>query len=336
MINSIENCKIETEDDGIRLDRWFKRHYPNLTHSQLEKLIRTGQIRLDGKRIKSNTRVHKDQKLRVPPIQFLDTASKKIKSVAKVNDYDIELLRQAIIYKDKFIIAINKPAGLAVQGGSSTNRHIDAMLGGLKFEMIERPKLIHRLDKDTTGVLLLGRTSEATNYLSKAFKTRGVHKIYWAIVVGEPQQKHGKVDIRLQKRGGTHGEKMVPSKYGKRAVTFYRTIDQVKNLVTWLALMPKTGRTHQLRAHCAEIGIPILSDGKYGGNKSFLPNYGVKKLHLHAKAIKFPHPNGGYFQVVSELSPHMKKTWNSFGFDEKQVVDPFEDFYEQWYGEGVE
>ena len=329
--------EVRNEDEGIRLDRWFKRYFPEIGHVQLERLLRKGQIRLDGKRVKSNTRIEESQKIRIPPIKTNERVGTKNRSKFIVTREDSKILHNSIIYKDEYIIAINKPAGLAVQGGSGTSKHIDAMLNNLQFEMKERPKLVHRLDKDTSGVLLLARSTKAASFLTKAFKTRDVHKIYWAAVVGLPKIKYGKIDMALEKKGGRFGEKMVVDKNGKRAITFYRTIDNTGNKSSWLAMMPETGRTHQLRVHCAELGTPILGDGKYGGAGAFLEGAsGIdRKLHLHAKAIKFPHPAGGFFQVVSDLAPHMIKSWKYLGFDEKLVMDPFEDFYEQWYGEDL-
>ena len=332
----LQILEVKENDDGVRLDRWFKRHFPALPHGQLEKLLRKGQVRLDGKRVKSGARVIQGQKIRIPPLTLMERSQPKKNS--NVTDRDIDLLLQSVIHKDEHIIAINKPAGLAVQGGSGMSKHIDAMLNSLRFEMKERPKLIHRLDKNTSGVLLLARSASAASFLTRAFKTRDVHKIYWAIVVGLPKIKYGKIDISLEKQGGKFGEKVVADKNGKRALTYYRTVDNASNKSTWLAMMPETGRTHQLRVHCAELGTPILGDGKYGGTKAFFEGAeGIdRQLHLHAKAIKFPHPDGGYFQVVSDLSPHMKRSWKYLGYDESLVIDPFEDFYEEWYGDNVE
>ena len=329
----LHTLQVNSDDDGIRLDRWFKRHFSDIGHGQLEKLLRSGQVRINGKRAKSNTRIIKGQEIRVPPIKIETRPRRKKILTDSITEHDVEKLRQSIIYKDDHIIAINKPAGLAVQGGSGTSKHIDAMLNGLRFEMKDRPKLIHRLDKDTSGVLLLARTLNVASKLNKAFKTNSVHKIYWAIVVGTPKIKHGKIDLPLEKKTGKFGEKVVVDQKGKRALTYYRTIDTASNKVTWLTMMPETGRTHQLRVHSAELDTPILGDGKYGGVGAFLEGgEGLdQQLHLHAKAIKFPHPEGGFFQVVSDLSPHMLKTWKYFGFDKKMIVDPFEDFYEQWY-----
>ena len=332
---TLKTLQVGGEDDGIRLDRWFKRHFPDIGHGRLEKLLRKGQVRIDGKRAKSSTRIEEGQEIRVPPISADPRPRPKKVVKDNVTDRDVELLRQAVIHKDDHIIAINKPAGLAVQGGSGTSKHVDAMLNGLQFEMKERPKLIHRLDKDTSGVLLLARTAKSASMLSKTFKTKDVHKIYWAAVVGMPKIKYGKINLALEKRPGKHGEQVVADEDGKRAVTYYRTIDNAAGKASWLAMMPETGRTHQLRVHCKELSTPILGDGKYGGRDAFLEGAdGVsQQLHLHAKAIKFPHPAGGYFQVVSELSDHMRKTWKYLGFDEKLILDPFEDFYEEWYAD---
>ena len=329
---------IDSDEDGIRLDRWFRRHFPDINHGYLQKLLRKGHIKVDGHRAKSNTRVQDGQDITIPKIRDNPVTKARKVNYNRINDNDIDLLKSSVIFKDDYIIAINKPSGLAVQGGSRTSKHVDAMLSSLQYDFKERPKLVHRLDKDTSGVLLLARTSKVASQLTKAFKRNEVHKIYWAIVVGSPQIKNGKVDLALNKEPSKFGDKMTVSLKGKRAVTYYRTVDNASDKVTWLAMMPKTGRTHQLRVHCSEIKIPILGDGKYGGTEAFLKGAeGIdKKLHLHAKAIKFPHPAGGFFQVVSDLSPHMDKAWKYFGFNSKKVIDPFEDFYEQWYNDHEE
>ncbi len=307
---------IKPEETDIRLDRWFKRHYPGLSHSLLQKWMRTGQVRVDGKRVKANVRLESGQMVRVPPGAD-DIKSKDKPAVAAINRSDRKILLNSILFQDEEIIAINKPPGLAVQGGSKTHRHLDAMLDALKFDANERPRLVHRLDKDTSGVLVLARTVKTASYLSQVFKSRKANKIYWAIVVGNPKPKSGLIKSALEKRGGSRGEQMqAVSDGGKHAITSYRVIDHAGQKAAWLELKPQTGRTHQLRVHCASMNTPILGDRKYGGAKAVVPGVEFsRKRHLHACALDLPHPNGQRFQITAPLPDFMQKTWLSFGFE---------------------
>ena len=327
-MSGVQNIQVHGDDAGIRLDRWFKRHFPGLGHGRLEKFLRKGQIRVDGKRAKSRTRLDEGQSIRIPPYE--DKENKKPSGKPKINikDSDLEALRNSILHQDDHVIAINKPAGLAVQGGTGTHKHIDAMLETLQFEKRERPKLVHRLDKDTSGVLILARTTKAATALTQAFKSKDVLKIYWGIVVGVPKPRHGRIDIPLQKRPARKGEKVVADEDGRRAVTYYHIIENAARKAAWLAMMPETGRTHQLRVHCAELRTPILGDGKYGGREAFLEGAeGVAdQLHLHAKAIRIKHPVGGLLEIMAPLSDHMKASWKYFGFDESIAAVPFDGF----------
>lgn len=330
-MSGVQNLQVQSDDADIRLDRWFKRHFPDLSHGHLEKFLRKGHIRVDGKRAKSNTRIEEGQSIRIPPLEQVMAHKPKWKPKIEVSERDIEALRQSILHQDDHIIAINKPAGLAVQGGTGTHKHVDAMLDGLQFEKKERPKLVHRLDKDTSGVLLLARTTKAATALTQAFKTKEVMKIYWAVVVGVPRPRHGRIDIPLEKRPGHKGEQMVADEEGKKAITYYHVIENAARKAAWLAMMPETGRTHQLRVHCAEMGTPVLGDGKYGGKEAFFEGAeGVaNQLHLHAKGLRIFHPGGGILEVSAPLPDHMKATWKYLGFDEAAVADPFEGFEEE-------
>ncbi len=327
-MSGVQNIQVHGDEAGIRLDRWFKRHVPDLGHGRLEKLLRKGQIRVDGKRAKSSTRLEEGQSIRIPPFQVGESRKAKKPAKTVIKEGDIEALRNSILHQDDHVIAINKPAGLAVQGGTGTHKHIDAMLAGLQFEKKEKPKLVHRLDKDTSGVLLLARTTKAATALANAFKSKEVMKIYWAAVVGVPKPRHGRIDIPLEKRPGHKGEQVVADEDGRRAVTYYHVIENAARKAAWLAMMPETGRTHQLRVHCAELGTPVLGDGKYGGKAAFLEGAeGVaSQLHLHAKALRIGHPAGGVLEVVAPLSDHMKASWKYLGFDEAIAADPFEGF----------
>jgi len=326
------NVEVGDDDDGVRLDRWFKRHYPSLPFGQVSKIIRTGQVRLDGSRAKANTRLEAGQVLRLPP--SLQNAESD-KPVTKLTDADIDFAQSLVIHKDKHVIALNKPAGLAVQGGSKTYRHLDGLLDALRFESDMRPKLVHRLDRDTSGVLILARTSKAAGFLSKAFKERTTRKIYWALCVGVPRPAKGLIDLPLLKEKGRTGqdfkERTIPAApgdpNGRPAQTYYAEIDRAAQRVSWLALMPLTGRTHQLRAHCAAIGHPIVGDFKYGGapaKEPVIPEHDPT-LHLHARSLDIPHPAGGRLVLEAQLPEHMVQTWKTLEFSQNDDGAPFEE-----------
>ncbi len=314
--------EVVADEADIRLDRWFKRHYPNLGHGRLEKLLRTGQVRLDGSRVKAGERLRAGQRIRIPPLG--DGAASKRPPRPTVSAADAEALRSRVLYRDQDIIAIDKPAGLAVQGGSKTPRHIDAMLDALREKGEERPRLVHRLDRDTSGVLVLARNARAAAWLGRQFRQREVGKLYWALVVGDPERDHGRIDLALAKRPGAHGEQMAGDAHGQAAITDFKVIERVGRRAAWLALRPLTGRTHQLRVHCAAIGAPIMGDGKYGGAAAYLAGGGFsKQLHLHARALTLPRRDGGELRLVAPLPAHMAETWRLFGFDAKTEDDPF-------------
>jgi 23S rRNA pseudouridine955/2504/2580 synthase len=312
-MSGVETVTVRSEDGTARLDRWFKRHYPGLSHGRLEKLLRTGQIRVDGKRARAGDPVTPGQAIRVPPLP--ETPASPATGKPKARPQDVALLRDAVLYRDDWAIVVNKPAGLAVQGGTNTDRHVDALLDGLRFDSTERPRLVHRLDKDTSGVLLIARHAAAAAFFTRAFRDRATRKVYWAIVVGVPQLHRGRIDLALSKSGGAGRERVEADADGKHAVTYYAVVDHAGRRASWLALLPVTGRTHQLRAHCAALDTPILGDGKYGGS-------GAHQLHLHARSLAIPHPQGGTLSVAAPLPPHMRRMWEFFGFD-ADVPDPF-------------
>ena len=314
-VRTIEVAEVEA---GSRLDRRFKRRYPNLSHGRIEKLLRTGQIRVDGRRVKAGLRLSPGMRIRVPPIA--DTAIAAARKPARTREpsrEDAAKLRALVLYKDDDVIAIDKPPGLAVQGGTKTLIHLDAMLDALKLGNDERPRLVHRLDKDSSGVLLLARTPAAASRLAASFRQREARKTYWAVTVGVPSPREGKVDLALAKLPGRGGERMVAdAEAGKRAITYYSVIETAGRTAAWVALSPLTGRTHQLRAHCAHLGTPILGDGKYGAKAAFLAGRGVsRKLHLHALSLSIPHPRAGRIDVTAPLPAHMAETFALFGFD---------------------
>lgn len=330
-MSGVQTIIVEGDEDGVRLDRWFKNKFPDVTHGRLQKLLRTGQIRIDGGRVKANHRLAPGQQVRIPPINTNDAPKReaKAKPIAELSDADAAEIKSTVLFKDDHLIAINKPAGLAVQGGSKLNRHVDGMLDALRFGSDERPRLVHRLDKDTSGVLLLARTAKVAATLTAAFRTSDMQKVYWAAVKGVPVPRHGYIDQPLRKEKVHQGERVVTSPVGLRAVTNYRTIEAAGRRAAWLELMPETGRTHQLRVHTAAIGNPILGDGKYGGGEAFLDTDAIaSQIHLHARALKFLHPSGsgGAFQVIAPLPPHMLATWRFLGFDQDDLkAIPFQD-----------
>ena len=323
-MSGVETIAVAEDDAELRLDRWFRRHFPDLPHGRLEKLLRTGQVRVDGRRAKGATRLVAGQKVRVPP---LGAAAPRAHTPAQpaADRRDLARIRELVIYRDDEVIAINKPAGLAVQGGTGVTRHVDAMLDGLRFGASDRPRLVHRLDKDTSGVLLLGRTPGAAARLAAAFRGREAEKTYWALVAGVPKPARGRIEIALAKQGGAGLERAAPAKGGgKTAVTYYAVLETAGRKAAWLALRPVTGRTHQIRAHCAAIGTPIMGDGKYGGREAFSSGAPeLRKLQLHARAITLPHPRAGTLQIVADLSAGMAATWHFFGFDPARSDDPF-------------
>ena len=322
-MSKVDHRRIDASEAELRLDRWFKRHYPDLGHGRLEKLLRTGQVRIDGRRAKAGERLEVGQEIRIPPLGDAPSPRKKAPR-PRVSEADAKELRARVLYQDDDIIAIDKPAGLAVQGGSKTTRHLDAMLDALAAKGDERPRLVHRLDRDTSGVLVLARNVSAAARLGKLFRGREVSKLYWALVVGDPEAEEGRIDLALAKRPGPRGERMAGDADGQAAVTDFKVIERVGRQAAWLALRPLTGRTHQLRVHCAAIGTPIMGDGKYGGAGAYLAGVGFsKQLHLHARALSLPRRRGGEIRLTAPLPAHMAETWRLFGFNSKTDDNPF-------------
>jgi 23S rRNA pseudouridine955/2504/2580 synthase len=322
MTNAVETLTVSGEDGPLRLDRWFKRHYPALAHGRLEKLLRTGQIRVDGKRAKAGDRLAPGQAIRVPPLNAAEPGGPP--APRQLLPADEAMLQASVLHRDEAVIVLDKPPGLAVQGGTRSERHLDGLLDALRFGHVERPRLVHRLDKDTSGVLVIARTAAAAAFLTRAFREKTTRKIYWALAVGVPKPSQGRIALALAKRSGHAGERVrADPDEGKHAITYYRVVDSIGERVSWLALLPVTGRTHQLRAHCAAIGTPILGDGKYGGAAAHLAGPpGARRLHLHARALAIPHPQGGMLRVTAPLPPHMRRSWEFFGFP-GEVEDPF-------------
>jgi len=317
---NVRTFAVAEEDDGIRLDRWFKRNLPDVSFGQVSRWARTGQLRVDGKRATPGDRILAGQSIRVPPQTEEAPAAaapkKKAPERPTLTDEEIEFVRSLIIYEDGSAFVLNKPPGLATQGGTKTNEHLDRLLGGLVAEDAPRPKLVHRLDKDTSGALLVARTPRAAAFFSKSFSGRTARKVYWALVAGVPSINDGMIDLPLAKQPGTGGEKMhVDEAEGAAARTRYRVIERAGNRAAWVELQPQTGRTHQLRVHLLAIGHPIVGDGKYGGLDAFLTGSISRKMHLHARRIRIDHPDGGQIDVTAELPDHFAASVESLGFD---------------------
>jgi 23S rRNA pseudouridine955/2504/2580 synthase len=335
-----------TEDEGEqRLDRWMKRRFPHITQGAVEKMCRTGQLRVDSGRVKASDRVAPGMTIRIPPMP--DEHSVAPARPDGISAQDEKMILSCVLWKDEHMIVLNKPPGLASQGGSGQgDRHVDGLTEALKFGYKERPKMVHRLDKDTSGVLLLARTDRVARALSESLRHREARKIYWAVVAGVPNPKKGSIKFYLDKapghgRGG-EGEKMIcihPAKAkdhpeAKRSQTDFFTLWFLGSRLSWMALEPVTGRTHQLRAHMAEIGHPIIGDGKYGGSDSFNPGDGwgaavggdvSKKMHLHARSLSIEHPiTKQQMTFTAPLPDHMAKTWKALDWKEDDVpADPF-------------
>jgi len=319
---------ISNEDEGIRLDRWFKRHYPGLNHGALEKLLRTGQIRIDGKRAKAGDRLEAGQAIRIPPQLEISTPAKPAPPPkAASRDADASLMRDMIIYEDASLFVLNKPSGLASQGGSGVARHVDGMLGALQGSKRQRPRLVHRLDRDTSGVMIVARTIPAAAALSESLRRRDARKTYWALVKGVPKPRRGTIKLALAKAGASGEERMEPADEddagAKWATTHYAVVDTAAGQYAWVALRPVSGRTHQLRAHMAHLGTPIVGDFKYGGEAAKGMGELKDRLHLHARAIDITNPSGGRLRIEAQLPPHMTHAWQLFGFNADIKSDPF-------------
>jgi 23S rRNA pseudouridine955/2504/2580 synthase len=324
-VSGVRTIRVSEADEGLRLDRWFRRHFPALAHGRLEKLLRTGQVRVDGGRVKANTRLEAGQSVRVPPLPETPEAAGADKAPpARPGAGDRDFVRSLLLHEDDSILVLNKPPGLAVQGGSGTVRHLDGMLGALEKKG-ERPRLVHRLDRDTSGVLVVARNRKAAAALARSFQARRTRKLYWGLTAGVPKPRQGEIDLALAKQGGAAREKMTPadmSEGARRAITRYAVLGEAPPKAAWLALMPVTGRTHQLRAHCAALGTPLVGDRKYGGPAAVLGGFD-KRLHLHARSLTFTHPDGHQVSVTAPLPDHMARAFDLLGFETGSAADPF-------------
>ena len=343
----VQSRKVGADEAEQRLDRWFRRHFPQVNQGQIEKMCRKGEIRVDGGRVKANSRVAPGQEVRIPPLPDAKRDSYMPKT-DYVSPADAALIQSCVIYRDDHLLVINKPPGLPSQGGSKQKRHVDGLAEALKFGYPEKPRLVHRLDKDTSGVLLMARTPAMASKLTTAFRHRNTRKIYWAVVAGVPVPNMGTIRYGLVKAPGHgakgEGEKMIcvhpravdDTPNAKRATTDYAVLSKLGSRGAWVALVPITGRTHQLRAHMAELGHPIIGDGKYGGSgqENLGDGWGAqmggeisRKLHLHARYLNLEHPvTGALMTFIAPLPDHMSKSFDTFGWSPSDVpADPFEE-----------
>jgi len=318
-MSGVQQITIEAKDGDMRLDRWLRTLAPGIGQGQLQKWLRTGQVRVDGKRAKANHRLVVGEVVRVPPLP--DIKSKPAPAGGGMDDRDRDLLPSLIVYQDDDVIVIDKPAGLAVQGGAGTTRHVDGMLDTLRFGRDERPRLVHRLDKDTSGLLALARDRATARELTAAFKTRDTEKLYWAITVGVPEHLEGRIDAPLfkTKTGGGQEKMVVDETRGDYAATDFRVIDRASDKVAWIALQPLTGRTHQLRAHLAAVGAPILGDGKYGGRDAHPDIDGVPStMQLHARRLLIPRKGRKDIDCVSPAPKSFKSSLKAVGLTDQE------------------
>jgi len=319
---------VAPEEDGLRLDRWVRARFPGATQGLVQKFLRKGNIRVNGARAKAADRLREGQAVRLPAAWLDGRAPTPPPQRTKrpVDRRDEREIRASIIHRDEDVLVLNKPPGLAVQGGSGTVRHVDGMLDTLRYGNTERPRLVHRLDKDTSGALVLARTASSARWLTKAFKNKTVRKLYWAIVVGVPPMERGEISLPLKKASTNKMEKVVPGEAGSQAaITRYRVLDRAGSTAALLAMEPLTGRTHQLRVHAAQgIGTPILGDGKYGGRDAFLDSEGLaNRLHLHARALQIPKPDGRHLEVLAPPPEHLEAALRFLGFDPIKSYDSF-------------
>jgi 23S rRNA pseudouridine955/2504/2580 synthase len=321
---SVQTVAVTPDEAGMRVDRFLEARFPGLAFSHIQRIIRKGELRVNGKRAQPKDRLTADAKVRIPPLRLDETKPRPAASGA--DEKTRAFLRSIILYEDADVLVLDKPMGLAVQGGSGTVRHVDGMIEVLQVPGGQRPRLVHRLDKDTAGCLLVAKTRFAAAALAKTFRSRSARKIYWALVAGVPKPRQGRISTFLAKEELEGDSRMRIARHGEEgashAVTYYAVVETAARQLAWLSLKPVTGRTHQLRAHAAHMGHPIVGDPKYFAKENWdLPGGMQNRLHLLARRIVVPHPRGGTIDVTAPLPPHMAQSWNLLGFDQKRY-DP--------------
>ncbi|MGV6819073.1 MAG: RluA family pseudouridine synthase [Parvularcula sp.] len=317
-MTGVQQVEVAEADDGMRLDRWFKQHFPQIPHGRLQKLLRTGQVRAGGAKVKADHRIQTGEVIRVPPIG--DSGPVPKPNRPRLTDEDRSFMQSLVIYEDDDILALNKPAGLAVQGGAGQTRHIDGMLDAFNTRHGDRPRLVHRLDRDTGGVLVLAKTRAMAATLSEAFRQHKVEKTYWALTVGVPNPLAGTIDSPISKMPTSAGEKVAPNTDGKPALTDYQVVEAAGTRAAFVALRPHTGRTHQLRVHLSLISTPIVGDRKYGGARAVLEGI-APKMHLFCRTMVVPRRKGPPLSITAPLAGPMAETWGLFSFAEPDGLE---------------
>lgn len=329
LATGVQQLVVTPDENEMRIDRFLETRFPQLSFSHIQRIVRKGELRVNGKRADSKDRLEAGQTVRIPPLK-LEQQAERPRS-AKADSDTVEFLRSITLYEDDDVMVLNKPAGLAVQGGSGTTRHVDGMLDALTGKDGQKPRLVHRLDKDTSGCLVIAKSRFAAATLAKTFRSRSARKVYWALVAGVPRVRQGRISTYLAREEAYDGDqRMAVAKHGDdgamHAVTYYAVVETAAQKLGWLSLKPVTGRTHQLRAHAAHIGHPIVGDPKYFNIQNWeLPGGIQNKLHLLARRIVLPHPRGkGTIDVSAPLPPHMRQSWNLLGFEDERY-DPIVD-----------
>ena len=325
---NVQTVAVTADEAGMRVDRFLEARFPGLSFSHIQRIIRKGELRVNGKRVQPKDRLQPGQAVRVPPLRLEPKSSGGAPAPDSEAAKTRAFLKSITLYEDADVMVLNKPMGLAVQGGSGTVRHVDGMLEVLRDPSGQRPRLVHRLDKDTAGCLLVAKTRFAAAALAKTFRSRAARKIYWALVAGVPKPRQGRISTFLAKEEQERDSFMRIARHGEEgashAVTYYAVVETAARQLAWLSLKPVTGRTHQLRAHCAHINHPIVGDPKYFSRENWeLPGGLQNRLHLLARRIAVPHPRGGVIDVTAPLPPHMQQSWNLLGFDATRY-DPIE------------
>ncbi len=316
MPTKVQTVPVSADEAGMRVDRFLEAKFPGLSFSHIQRVIRKGELRVDGKRVDGKDRLAAGQSVRIPPLRLEARPAHDDSSDAKTRAF----LKSITLYEDDDVLVLDKPMGLAVQGGSGMTRHVDGMLESLRDAHDQRPRLVHRLDRDTSGCLLVAKTRFAASALAKTFRSRAARKIYWAVVAGVPKPKQGRISTFLAKEEREDESLMRIARHGEEgashAVTYYAVVDTAAQQLAFVSLKPVTGRTHQLRAHMAHIGHPIIGDQKYFKKENWeLPGGIQNRLHLLARRIAVPHPRGGIVDVTAPLPPHMQQSFNLLGFD---------------------